>query len=76
MQDNRDMSDINGHFLAILTYVFFLYTGVFKFDREFYCVLESVGALNVTIIRSGGGSESATIGKRIREEIIYVTKSK
>lgn len=40
-------------------------TGVFKFEREFYCVVETDAALvvPVNVIRVGDGSEESTIGK-------------
>ena len=37
--------------------------GVFKFEREFYCVTESTTPLIVNVVRDGLGTEAPTISK-------------
>ena len=37
--------------------------GVFKFEREFYCVIESTTPLTVNVVREGPGTEAPTISK-------------
>ena len=49
-----------------MLHVCFLYhPGTYKFEREFYCFLESAGTVSVNIVRSGDGTAESTLGKSI-----------
>ena len=54
-----------------------LNAGVYKFERDFYCVVESDADqdLAVNVVRTGDGTAASTISKWMQQEQVYLNLS-